>query len=151
MAKSLFPAPGNKTEQENGSVFSPKFGVDGLITAIVCDASTGKLLMVGHMNALALQRTLETGEAFFWSRSRNELWHKGATSGNVQKIVELSTDCDQDALLLKVEVAGHGATCHTGQNSCFYRTVEIEDGKTRLVNSGDKPLFNPADVYGAED
>ena len=80
--------------------------------------------MVAHMNAEALARTLETGEAWYWSRSRSELWHKGATSGQIQTIVEIRVDCDQDALLLKVNVAGDGGCCHTGRRSCFYRAVE---------------------------
>ncbi len=148
MSDTLFPAPGSKSEQESGAVFAPKFGADGLVTAIVCDASTGQLLMVAHMNALAIQRSLESGEAHYWSRSRDELWHKGKTSGNVHKIVEISTDCDQDALLLKVEVEGHGATCHTGRLSCFYRKITFTDGKAALEADAGKPLFDPNEVYG---
>jgi phosphoribosyl-AMP cyclohydrolase len=145
---AYFPQPGNKSEQELGNVFSPKFGADGLVTAVVCDATSGALLMVGYMNAHSLIRTLETGEAHYWSRSRQELWHKGATSGNVQKIVEITTDCDQDALLLKVEVTGHGATCHTGHRSCFFRKVILENGKTRLITEDAGRLFDPDEVYG---
>ncbi len=150
MANDLFSAPGYKSEQESGSDFSPKFGADGLITAVVCDASTGALLMVGHMNDQALARSLETGEAHYWSRSRGELWHKGGTSGNVQKIIEIATDCDQDALAIRVEVSGHGATCHTGHKSCFYRKVVMEGKKARLITSDDDLLFDPDEVYGAQ-
>ncbi len=146
---NIFAQAGDKSEQQSGTRFAPKFGTEGLITAVVCDAASGKLLMVGHMNDLALSRTLETGEAHYWSRSRNELWHKGGTSGNVQKIIEIATDCDQDALLLKVDVRGHGATCHTGQYSCFYRKVVYENGKARLQSDGSKPLFDPDKVYGS--
>ncbi len=96
-----------------------RFDERGLIPAIVQDARTGQVLMLAYMNAEALERTLATGEAHFWSRSRRELWHKGATSGNVQRVVELRVDCDADTLLLRVEPAG--PACHTGNVSCFYR------------------------------
>ena len=89
--------------------------------------------MVAHMNAEALARTIETGEAWYWSRSRGELWHKGATSGQIQTVREIRIDCDQDALLLKVQVAGDGGCCHTGRRSCFYRKVESANGEIRLV------------------
>ena len=128
-----FPAAGSKAELEEGSTLSPRFGADGLVTCITTDSGTGEILMVAHMNAEALARTLETGEAWYWSRSRGELWHKGATSGQIQTVVELRVDCDQDAILLKVNVAGDGGCCHTGRRSCFYRKVEITDGKPRLV------------------
>ncbi|MBJ6124922.1 phosphoribosyl-AMP cyclohydrolase [Microvirga splendida] len=128
-----FPPPGSKAELEEGSTLSPRFGADGLVTCITTDVATGEILMVAHMNAGALARTLETGEAWYWSRSRGELWHKGATSGQVQTVLEMRIDCDQDALLLKVKVAGDGGCCHTGRRSCFYRKMEITDGKPRLV------------------
>jgi phosphoribosyl-AMP cyclohydrolase len=92
--------------------------------------------MVAHMNAEALAKTLETGEAWYWSRSRGELWHKGATSGQVQTVLEMHVDCDQDALLLKVRVGGDGGCCHTGRRSCFYRRVASQDGLARLVPVG---------------
>ncbi len=148
MSFQTFARPGSKSEQETGTVFAPKFDANGLITAVVCDAQTGTALMVAYMNELSLARTVETGEAHYWSRSRSELWHKGATSGNVQKVIEIATDCDQDALLLKVEVSGHGATCHTGRYSCFFRKIVIKDGKPVLEKSGAERLFDPADVYG---
>jgi phosphoribosyl-AMP cyclohydrolase len=130
---TLFPAAGSKAELEEGALLSPRFGADGLVTCITTDSGTGEILMVAHMNPEALARTLETGEAWYWSRSRGELWHKGATSGQIQTVVEMRVDCDQDALLLKVQVAGDGGCCHTGRRSCFYRKVEISDGKPRLV------------------
>ena len=93
------------------------------MTCVTTDAATGEVLMVAHMNEDALRRTIETGEAWYWSRSRRELWHKGATSGQIQTVVEMRIDCDQDALWLKVGVAGDGGCCHTGRRSCFYRMV----------------------------
>lgn len=132
---SPFPAPGSKADLEEGTALTPRFGADGLVTCVTTDAATGELLMVAHMNAEALAKTLETGEAWYWSRSRGELWHKGATSGQVQTIVEMRTDCDQDALWLKVNVAGDGGCCHTGRRSCFYRKVETETGEPRLVQA----------------
>lgn len=128
-----FPHPGSKTELEEGSILSPRFGADGLVTCITTDAATGEILMVAHMNAEALAKSLETGEAWYWSRSRGELWHKGATSGQIQTILEIRLDCDQDAILLKVRVAGDGGCCHTGRRSCFYRKVELSSGEPRLV------------------
>ena len=107
--------------------FAPRFDADGLIPAIAVDAGDGAVLMQAYMNADALRATLEKGEAVYWSRSRQELWHKGATSGQVQTIVELLTDCDQDSILLRVNQAGGGA-CHTGQRSCFYRAVPVGKG-----------------------
>ncbi len=126
MAESALPFPlaGSKTELEEGSVLAPRFGADGLITCVTVDAKDGEVLMVAHMNDAALAKTLETGEAWYWSRSRQELWHKGATSGQVQTVVEMRVDCDQDALLLKVRVGGDDGCCHTGRRSCFYRIVD---------------------------
>lgn len=105
--------------------FAPKFGADGLITAVATDAATGRILMLAHMNAEALAKTIETGEAWYWSRSRGALWRKGETSGHVQKVVEIRTDCDQDAVELVVEQTG--PACHTGRRSCFYRVVVSKD------------------------
>src|SRR3954469_19583913 len=107
----------DKAVLEEGTAFSPRFDAHGLITAVVTDADDGVLLMVAHMNAEALSLTLETGIAHYWSRSRAKIWKKGETSGNLQTVVEMMTDCDQDALFLKVRVAGHDATCHTGRRS----------------------------------
>ncbi|WP_230532456.1 phosphoribosyl-AMP cyclohydrolase [Microvirga roseola] len=129
-----FPAPGPKAELEEGTVLTPRFGADGLITCVTTDAATGELLMIAHMNAEAFAKTIETGEAWYWSRSRSELWHKGETSGQIQTVLEMRVDCDQDALWLKVNVAGDGGCCHTGRRSCFYRRVENADGMPRLVS-----------------
>jgi phosphoribosyl-AMP cyclohydrolase len=132
-SSNSFPAPGSKAELEEGTVLSPRFGADGLITCITMDFATGEILMVAHMNAESLARTIETSEAWYWSRSRGELWHKGATSGQIQTVREMRVDCDQDALLLKVQVAGDGGCCHTGRRSCFYRKVETSGSEPRLV------------------
>ncbi len=123
--RSPFPPPGPAHEVEEGAVLMPRFGPDGLITCVTSDAATGEVLMVAHMNAEALARTIETGEAWYWSRSRRELWRKGATSGQVQTVVEMRVDCDQDAIWLKVRVGGDGGCCHTGRRSCFYRIVPV--------------------------
>jgi phosphoribosyl-AMP cyclohydrolase len=119
-----FPPPGSKLELEQGAILTPRFGPDGLIAAIATDADTGEALMFAWMNDDALRLTLDTGEAHYWSRSRGELWHKGATSGQIQTVVELRIDCDQDAVWLKVRPQGNGGACHTGARSCFYRVVE---------------------------
>ncbi len=133
----LFDRPGPRAEVEEGARLTPRFGADGLVSCIAVDAHDGQVLMLAHMNAEALARTLETGEAWYWSRSRNALWHKGATSGQIQRIVEMRVDCDQDALLIRVEVGGDGGCCHTGRRSCFYRTVarHPETGATILTPS----------------
>lgn len=122
-----FPAAPDKQALEEGVELSPRFDANGLVTCVTTDAETGELLMVAHMNADALARTIETGEAWYWSRSRGELWHKGATSGQIQTIVEMRVDCDQDALWLKVKVAGDGGCCHTGRRSCFYRVKPLRE------------------------
>lgn len=145
---TTFPKPpADKKALEEGTVFSPRFDAHGLVTAVVTDARDGMLLMVAHMNAEALALTIETGVAHYWSRSRNSLWKKGETSGNLQQVVELRTDCDQDAIWLKVQVAGHDATCHTGRRSCFYRTVGLIDGKVSLAGDGSEPLFDAEKTY----
>jgi Phosphoribosyl-AMP cyclohydrolase len=150
-APALFPPAGDKAALEAGDVLTPRFGPDGTITCVTVDADGGGILMVGHMNAESLARTIETGEGWYWSRSRGELWHKGATSGNVQKVVDLLTDCDQDALVMTVRVEGHGATCHTGRVSCFYRRIPLgqspRTGAVRLEDVGGERRFDPADVY----
>jgi len=106
---------------EEGRELAPKFDDNGLVAAVTTDVKSGDVLMLGYMNAEALARTIETGEAHYWSRSRKVLWHKGATSGLVQKVIDLRIDDDQDAVWLKVDVAGSGASCHVGYMSCFYR------------------------------
>jgi phosphoribosyl-AMP cyclohydrolase len=115
-------------DPENGVEFAPRFSADGLLTCVTVDARDGAVLMLAHMNAEALAKTLESGVVHYWSRSRGELWRKGDTSGQVQRLVELRVDCDQDALLARVEVGGDGGACHTGRRSCFYRRVELQDG-----------------------
>ncbi len=127
-----FPPPGDAKTLERGEVLTPRFGSDGLIAAVVTHADSGEVLMLAWMNAEALQATLDTGEAHYWSRSRRELWRKGATSGQVQRVAEVRVDCDQDAVWLKVRPQGDGGACHVGFRSCFYRVVE--DG--RLVERG---------------
>lgn len=107
-----------------GSLPDLKFDANGLIPAIVQDADTKEVLMMAYMNAESLQLTMKKGETFFWSRSRGGLWHKGATSGNIQKVVEIFLDCDADTLVLHVQPAG--PACHTGQRTCFYRSLERE-------------------------
>lgn len=109
-------------DREQGSTLAPKFDANGLITAVASHAETGELLMLAHMNAEALERTIATGEAHFWSRSRGRLWKKGESSGHVLKVREMRIDCDQDALWLIVDPAG--PACHTGETSCFYRRLE---------------------------
>jgi phosphoribosyl-AMP cyclohydrolase len=125
--------PAERAELEEGTALNPRFGADGLLTAVAVDAATGDVLMVAHMNDEALCRTIETGEGWYWSRSRKALWHKGDTSGQTQRVVELRIDCDQDAVVLRVEVGGDGGCCHTGRRSCFYRAVESsEAGEPKL-------------------
>jgi phosphoribosyl-AMP cyclohydrolase len=121
------PATASKDELENGLGFTPRFDAGGLMAAIVTDAASGEVLMLAFMNEDALARSLATGEAHFWSRSRRALWRKGETSGNVLRIVEMRTDCDQDCVLLRVEIGGDGTACHTGRTSCFYRRIETEE------------------------
>ena len=128
MSNVAFPSPGSKAELEEGSTFTPRFGPDGLIPCVAVDASTGEVIMLAYMNADSLRKTLATGEAWYWSRSRGELWRKGATSGQVQTLVEMRVDCDQDALLMRVRVGGDGASCHTGRRTCFYRNVPLGTG-----------------------
>jgi phosphoribosyl-AMP cyclohydrolase len=138
----------NNSEIEEGLAFAPQFGADGLVTAVVTDATSGDVLMVAHMNQEALRKTIESGEAWYYSRSRKQLWKKGESSGHVQRVVELRVDCDQDAAWLKVEQVGEGA-CHTGRRSCFYRAVPLgKAGNVKLeFRDGDK-TFDPKTVYG---
>ncbi|WP_428697563.1 phosphoribosyl-AMP cyclohydrolase [Stappia sp.] len=150
MTELSFAGRGSKAEIEGGDAFQPKFDADGLIACVVTDADDGAVLMVGYMNAEALARTIETGEACYWSRSRQSFWKKGETSGQVQSVVEILTDCDQDALVLKVRVAGNGATCHVGYRSCFYRRIaRAADGSVRLEMTGGERVYDPKDVYGS--
>jgi phosphoribosyl-AMP cyclohydrolase len=142
---SSFPKPSSAKDTEEGLAFAPKFDSAGLVTAVVTDSTSGDVLMVAHMNADALRKTLNTGEAHYFSRSRNKLWRKGETSGHTQRVVEMRLDCDQDAVWIRVEQSG--AACHTGRRSCFYRVVRKGDGDTRLSFVDADRLFDPATVY----
>ncbi|MVA97601.1 phosphoribosyl-AMP cyclohydrolase [Nitratireductor sp. CAU 1489] len=149
MTRSDFPAPPtSKSELEEGAAFTPRFDASGLVTAVVTDAEDGTVLMLAHMNAEALAMTLQTGIAHYWSRSRDRLWKKGETSGNLQHVIEMRTDCDQDAVWLRVRVAGHDATCHTGRRSCFYRAVFAAEGAARLAKDDEAPKFDADSMYG---
>jgi len=120
-----FAEAADKAALEEGDTLTPRFDANGLITAVATDAATGEMLMLAHMNAEALQKTISTGKAHYYSRSRKSLWLKGETSGQIQSVQEMRIDCDQDAVWLKVTVGGDGGACHTGRPSCFYRTVPI--------------------------
>ncbi|MCL4767382.1 MAG: phosphoribosyl-AMP cyclohydrolase [Hyphomicrobiaceae bacterium] len=120
---ALFAPRGTTEDIERGDVFQPKFGSDGLLPAVVTDAATAEVLMLAWMNAEALALTIETGLAHFWTRSRGRIWKKGEESGNVLRVREIRTDCDQDAIWVRADVEGAGAACHTGERSCFYRTM----------------------------
>ena len=133
---------------EEGLAFQPKFDASGLVTCVATDAGTGEVLMVAHMNDEALRKTLATGEAWYFSRSRNSLWRKGETSGHVQRIVEMRMDCDQDAIWIRVEQTG--AACHTGRRSCFYRAVTAGESGARLSFVDADRLFDPKAVYRKE-
>jgi phosphoribosyl-AMP cyclohydrolase len=141
-----FALPGDASDLEEGAALTPKFGPDGLITCVATDAESGAVLMVAHMNADALAKTIATGEAWYFSRSRGKLWRKGESSSHFQRVVEMRIDCDQDAIWIKVQQTG--GACHTGRHSCFYRAVPV--GKTGLVTLEFREAlsFDPAKVYG---
>jgi phosphoribosyl-AMP cyclohydrolase len=130
---------------EEGLKFQPKFDASGLVTCVATDAGSGEVLMVAHMNDEALRKTIASGEAWYFSRSRQSLWRKGESSGHTQRVVEMRLDCDQDAIWIRVEQAG--AACHTGRRSCFYRAVTPDDGGARLAFVDADKLFDPAKVY----
>ena len=133
---------------EEGVAFAPKFDAEGLVTCVATDARSGAVLMVAHMNAQALQQTIATGEAWYFSRSRHALWRKGESSGHVQRVVEMRVDCDQDAVWIRVEQEGGGA-CHTGRRSCFYRAVPLgRSGAVTLEFREAERMFDPKAVYG---
>jgi phosphoribosyl-AMP cyclohydrolase len=132
-------------EIEEGLTFQPKFDSSGLVTCVATDAGTGEVLMVAHMNDEALRRTLASGEAWYFSRSRNALWRKGETSGHTQRVLEMRMDCDQDAVWIRVKQSG--AACHTGRRSCFYRKVDAGEGGARLSFVNAERLFDPKAVY----
>ncbi len=145
---SPFAQRGSIDEVEEGRAFVPKFDADGLVTCVVTDARSGDVLMVAHMNAQALQQTIASGEAWYFSRSRRSLWRKGESSGHAQRVVEMRIDCDQDAVWIRVEQEGPGA-CHTGRRSCFYRAVPLgEAGAVTLEFRDGERTFDPNAVYG---
>jgi phosphoribosyl-AMP cyclohydrolase len=147
---SMFAQRISIEQVEEGHELAPKFDADGLMPVVTTDATSGEVLMHGYMNAEALTKTIETGEAHYWSRSREVLWHKGATSGLVQKVKEIRIDDDQDAVWLLVDVQG-GASCHVGYRSCFYRSVpvgaDLNAGITLTYEETEK-VFDPVEVYG---
>ena len=147
MSKLEFAPRPEKRELDETLGFCPKFDVDGLIPAMAIDSETREPLMLAYMDKESLKLTLEKQEAVYYSRSRQELWHKGATSGHVQKVHEIRTDCDQDALILYVTQQGAGA-CHTGRRSCFYRAVNFESNPTATTFVDDERTFDPDEVYG---
>jgi phosphoribosyl-AMP cyclohydrolase len=145
----VFAERGSPTEVEEGRAFAPKFDADGLLTCVTVDAGSGEVLMVAHMNAEALARTIESGEGWYFSRSRRKLWRKGESSGHVQRVTEMRVDCDQDAVVIKVEQAGPGA-CHSGRRSCFYRAVPLgkaPDGSLVMEFRDAEKAFDPGMVY----
>jgi phosphoribosyl-AMP cyclohydrolase len=143
---SPFAPPGSVADLEEGTAFTPKFDVNGLVTCVATDAQSGELLMVAHMNAEALAKTIATGDAWYFSRSRGALWKKGETSGHSQRVVELRIDCDQDAVWIKVEQTG--GACHTGRRSCFYRAVPLrQKGGAVTLEFREDRVFDPHTVY----
>ena len=132
-------------DREEGLALKPKFDASGLLTCVATDAATGEVLMVAHMNEEALRKTIETGEGWYFSRSRQALWRKGETSGQTQRVIEIRMDCDQDAVWIRVEQVG--AACHTGRKSCFYRKVERNGGTAQLEFVDAERLFDPKAVY----
>jgi phosphoribosyl-AMP cyclohydrolase len=130
---------------EEGLAFRPKFDASGLVTCVATDVATGDVLMVAHMNDEALRKTIASGEAWYFSRSRNALWRKGETSGHTQRVVEMRMDCDQDAVWIKVEQTG--AACHTGRRSCFYRKVDAGENAAQLSFVDADKVFDPTKVY----
>jgi phosphoribosyl-AMP cyclohydrolase len=130
-SKTPFAPPGTKPQLEEGALLTPKFDANGLVSAIVTDIATGEVLMLAHMNAEALALSIQSGDAWYFSRSRNKLWRKGESSGNIQKIVEMRIDCDQDAIWIKVQQTG--PACHTERQSCFYREVKLSPKGPKLI------------------
>ena len=150
-ATGPFAARGTPRDIEEGPSFAPKFDDAGVLAAVATDADTGDVLMLAWMDSQALALTIETGHAHFYSRSRGRLWKKGEESGNILEVVEMRTDCDQDAIWLKVRIAGAGAACHTGRKSCFYRRVPLrfpDLASLPLQAVGGGPVFDPTLVYG---
>ena len=135
---------------EEGTEFAPKFDQNGLIVVTTVDVTNDQILMTGYMNKEALEKTIATKEAYYFSRSHQSIWHKGATSGFVQKVREILIDDDQDALYMRVEIPKNGASCHVGYKSCFYRKIKLEDNQNNveLEDLGHKKVFDPKKVYG---
>lgn len=148
MASFTDPTTLDHAALEEGTDFAPRFDAHGLLTVVTVEEGSNDILMVAHMNTETLSLTLETGIAHYWSRSRKAIWKKGETSGELQEVVELRTDCDQDCLVMVVRQTGRGAACHTGRKSCFYRRVTTAQGEARLEDTGLPRLFDPKDVYG---
>jgi len=144
-----FASPGTTADLEEGSALTPKFDAAGLVTCVTTDAQSGEVLMIAHMNAAALAKTIASREAWYFSRSRGVLWRKGETSGHGQRVVEMRVDCDQDAVLIKVEQAG--GACHTGCRSCFYRTVPLGTVGPVTLEFGDERIFDPNAAYRHKD
>lgn len=139
--------PSGSQQIEEGLRLTPRFDDAGLITCVTTDARSGDVLMVAHLNAEALEKTIATGEAWYFSRSRNKLWRKGESSGHFQRVVEMRLDCDQDAVWIKVEQQGGGA-CHTGRRSCFYRAVPLgQSGSVALEFCDAELAFDPTKAY----
>jgi len=137
-------------EVEEGNLLSPKFNDEGLIPVITTDFKSGEVLMHGYMNEEALKKTIETKEAYYWSRSRKILWHKGKTSGFVQKVIELRVDDDQDAIWMSVDI-GDGASCHVGYRSCFYRSIPLgavkDTTQIKIKFKEKEKKFDPKKIY----
>ena len=148
----MFKTRQSVEQVEESNELAPKFDENGLIVVTTVDFETNDILMTGFMNKEALEKTIQTKEAYYYSRSRNALWHKGATSGYTQKVREILIDDDQDAICLKVDLGENGASCHVGYKSCFYREIDLEDtaNKPGLRFTNIKKVFNPDDVYGDE-
>ena len=137
-------------EVEEGLSLTPKFDENGLIPCITTDNNTGEVLMVGYMNAESLTKTIENGEAYYFSRSQQKIWHKGSVSGLKQKIIDMKIDDDQDSIWISVDVSGSGASCHVGYKSCFYRSIPLKskvDDNIELIMDDEEKLFDPEEVY----
>ena len=148
MNKIIFAKRESVEQVEEGNILAPKFDQNGIIPAVVTEASSGELLMLGYMNKESLRKTLETKEAYYWSRSREVLWKKGDSSGMIHEVEEILIDDDQDSLWLKVSIKGLGASCHVGYKSCFYRSLQnvTEDGVELKFTENEK-VFDPEVVY----
>ena len=149
MSEIIFEKRKSVEQIEESTDLAPKFDENGIIPVVTTDYSSGEVLMQGYMNEEAFKKTIETGQAVYFSRSRNVLWHKGKTSGLIQTIKEIRIDDDQDSVWLRVEVTG-GASCHVGYRSCFYRSIPLGDNKTKIVLQFEEKekVFDPKKVYG---